>query len=950
LVPDGVQRLQLDLTVDQKVYLPGLTVSKFKLTSENDNDIDIKQVTILSYPTNINLSLGQLPPFWTRLGEMTDEETTPDFAEFLQIFLNEAKVENGVYIVPVVVHSDIIARVDIIFDIEYVRQSEVLPAGLSEVVLPFDYGGEPKQEKGLLEVSLPVGAKVIPKDTTVKVIGAFEESRIAYGPYGIQTSEKKKMVSVKPSFSQAQPIQLENETPVTSFDMLLAAVSSTVNLEVNLMDDSDGKPFGESLLPTPVTIQLDRDTADSPTWISAPLSREFLLRKDKRYWLVLQVIEGEAAWGVDGADPAKSDATPLHFTDNGGLSWRETTVKETEDTLVALFRLRNTPTRFQVPIELQVGSGKLARRVKLDRFQPLGRVDFTLDFDEVANAINDYLNEASQTSCLEAEHIINGDFESWTRLNDEDNPRHSIPYPWTVTSGRVVSKALPNPLNLAAQLGYSLPTDGGPVQTVPTAISQVVPIVGGCEYQFEFLGSSTNGEGLAEIFWMGDECVEIQSEQIPITESEQIPTIGIEGGGSISSFHRVKLKSPANATQAEVRFTVPAETVAVIDQVSLMITSETVINGRLWTQPNKLPVDWKIFEDGTEKELEEVKGIQLIQQDKGIEVKNSDSGTVSLVQTVQALADKTYVLEFHGRTISEPTLQTNPRVELHWLKDDGSEIGLPSTIEVMPAGSNHYLQEGKVPLDVDHGEIHLMVPPVSSLEVEKVSLKNPVEIEVPLTFIAQSPGEMTVSDLRVAYEITPAERPPIPAKGLCSPTPPGRKPGEGPKDCCFCSCCGTETTMKEQVSIETKDGGPAVVGRCSQCGSDMVSPGGLSVQGAKQVSLEAAIASRRKARSGTRAIRRKKSKKGIAHRVSAELPVSRTSNKKVFVTEEKIPETVEKKEESPFRSKEQEQLANLASEILTLMQDPVLSPLRSYKLDTILELSPEKLYERLRKD
>ena len=38
------------------------------------------------------------------------------------------------------------------------------------------------------------------------------------------------------------------------------------------MADSDGKPFAERLLPAPVTLELDRDLAANPTWISARLA------------------------------------------------------------------------------------------------------------------------------------------------------------------------------------------------------------------------------------------------------------------------------------------------------------------------------------------------------------------------------------------------------------------------------------------------------------------------------------------------------------------------------------------------------------------------------------------------------------------------------------------------------------------------------------------------------
>ncbi|MCZ7627064.1 MAG: hypothetical protein M5R38_15985 [Candidatus Methylomirabilis sp.] len=47
--------------------LPGLLVTKFKLTRATGS-LDVSSVTIRSVPTNVSLRLGDLPPFWTHLG------------------------------------------------------------------------------------------------------------------------------------------------------------------------------------------------------------------------------------------------------------------------------------------------------------------------------------------------------------------------------------------------------------------------------------------------------------------------------------------------------------------------------------------------------------------------------------------------------------------------------------------------------------------------------------------------------------------------------------------------------------------------------------------------------------------------------------------------------------------------------------------------------------------
>ena len=94
--------------------LPGLTVSKFKLTAKTDNlGPTTSTVTIRSTPANLTVRLGKMAPFWARPGELAAPDTSPDFAALLQAFLATAAFENGYYLVPLVVHSDTLARLSV---------------------------------------------------------------------------------------------------------------------------------------------------------------------------------------------------------------------------------------------------------------------------------------------------------------------------------------------------------------------------------------------------------------------------------------------------------------------------------------------------------------------------------------------------------------------------------------------------------------------------------------------------------------------------------------------------------------------------------------------------------------------------------------------------------------------------------------------------------------------
>src|SRR5215207_10949265 len=87
------------LITGNSATLPGLNVTKLKLTltaapAPAADGPDLTEVIIHSAPSNLSLRLGQTSAFWTHVGEMTQAETTPDFAVALQGFLADAEVEN----------------------------------------------------------------------------------------------------------------------------------------------------------------------------------------------------------------------------------------------------------------------------------------------------------------------------------------------------------------------------------------------------------------------------------------------------------------------------------------------------------------------------------------------------------------------------------------------------------------------------------------------------------------------------------------------------------------------------------------------------------------------------------------------------------------------------------------------------------------------------------------
>lgn len=389
--------------------LPTMTTEKVKLTAvSNDEslvdpngDVSFYGLTIRSVPTNVSVRLGEMPPFWTYLGELATAQTSPDFAAVLNAFLAEASAEDGFYAIPFVVHSDTIARLDVTLAIDYVVEQPILPSYLPEVAMPYGYSSLPGVEEGLLTLNLPRGATIA--GTGGAVQGTFDATRVVSGEIG--ESGATATATVSPDQALAQPIQLAAETPVSGIDLPLANTQpGLAGLHLALQADADGKPSGQVL--TSAEVRVEKPVPGGSAWGSAALPAEFRFLPDERYWLVLQSVSGEAYWDVTPSEPGE---IALQATASGGLSWRMAATDKGQKPLAAVYRLRHTPERFSVPLQLQLGEEPDAVRVRFDRFAPLGRVEFDVDF---AAGLEEYLDSPSAVSpCGAGELLTNGGFD-----------------------------------------------------------------------------------------------------------------------------------------------------------------------------------------------------------------------------------------------------------------------------------------------------------------------------------------------------------------------------------------------------------------------------------------------------------------------------------------------------------------------------------------------------------
>jgi hypothetical protein len=802
--------------------LPGLTVARFRLRLPNalpQGDVaSVSTVTIRSVASNLTVRLGEQPPFWTRLGDLTVPATSPDFSAALLAYLLDAAVSNGSYIVPLTVHSDTLARLDATLEVEFLRRRRILPDGLDLVTLPYDFGGIP-QGDAALTVDLPAGAQVPPGATAGRVAGSFEATRIVFGPVGRVPAPAA--AAVTPSRVQAQPLVLPHDETFTSLDLLVAAVTPSATVSVTLAPDTDGKPLLEPLLPQPLTARLSRSAGGGAAWVNLPLPAELLLLRGS-YWVVVQALEGEA---VCRAGPAAVGDPGMHSSADGGLSWRATTAAELPGALATPVRLRRIPATFQMPIELRIGGvggagaggAGAVQRVPLDRFAPLGRVDFALDFPAVADAVNRQLAQASPPTCGEAEHLANGQFafERWRPTGTADE---ELPEEWELTSGHA-KRMRPHGAELGRLPDPGTPPAPGP--NGPTGLSQLVPVLGGCRYRFAVVATATRDDAVAEVTWLSGGCDGLRVDRLPI--AQEAPE-----GDLDNPVARIDLAAPAGATQAEVRLVVPEPTVARVQQMSLATTADTIINGDLRELTGIAPAGWTPEPTGSLDDL----FYEVV--DEVATLRNDGAADIALVQRVTAAPQESWTLDFSGLARAGVDGRS-PRIELDWLGTAGEQTAADVVESITATDFDRLLAEGTVPAGTNAIALRLVLPPGGVVRPRVLALRFPLLTTIPVTFVAQAPGELTLAGAEVAFDQVEPAPPEVPATGLCAATPPGREPGARPPDCAFCPCCGKERTLGDPAAAITRAGRPGRVGTCPGCGTELVRLGGRLDTAARRV-------------------------------------------------------------------------------------------------------------------
>jgi hypothetical protein len=850
LVPDKKPLiLRLPTESDQaearpvEISLPMLVSDKIKLTAVSDDEgtvgddgqVRLYGVRISSAPTNVSVRLGQMSPFWTRPGALTsiDGETSPDFATVLNAFLAETPPENGFYTIPIVIHSDAIARINVGVVIEYVITTQALPPYLAAATLSYDFSTLPGPGSLAFEIKIPPQAKPTPSQAYVQLRGQFDSSRIAQGHIGEDPASFP--VAVFPERSVAQPFCPSEDIDISAIDLKLEGQArSLVKLNVAIQSDADGKPSGEVLANTDVQVKAPLPGV-SP-WLSAPLSTPLRISTNqaKRYWIVLQSLSGHANWH---AVPV-SNAEPMQHSQDGGLSWRVATAVGASSLLSGLFRLRHIPQNYSIPVRLRIGSTRHA--IELSRYAPLGRVDFTLDFSE---SFTQHLREVQSKSTVGRNLLVNG---ALSQPPPDDATRRLFGVEaWQDPGELTLRTGILGRTDLASERFVTLSADGKPVRMDLAGRDPVHTTLAELKVAIEqatsgMIGFATGTRSISGITlyrwsrpqvptaWQGvpGQVIRTVLEQQPIVlltalpdllepilvTDEDIATaqaaagpahfsqhITVEGGhryrlafaydciangtpqdpalwhlswldkdgnaiaaenGLLFARHapeyELVVTAPESAVEAKLKFEEPGDQVLALQDISFAPTTELL----------SCPCfcSWQVMsaENGNEVDVPrgwEVSSGWVERRSDGLLLKEDATEDVVLIQRVGVVTGREYSLRIHASvqpprspSVSKQSPEQCARVELRWLGATSQDPPIILALGEHSLGKRGWT--GKAPEAAEQAEVRLVRPQnCGDWLVKEIHFVESDLFTIPMVFEAEAPGELTVSNLSVAYDL-----------------------------------------------------------------------------------------------------------------------------------------------------------------------------------------------------
>jgi len=342
-------------------------------------------------------------------------------------------------------------------------------------------------------------------------------------------------------------------------------------------------------------------------------------------------------------------------------------------------------------------------------------------------------------------------------------------------------------------------------------------VASGLRYELNVQALASEEGATAELHWYTGACVEGRTDSVPIVVPRPVfgttaatPQLGLLP-------HRIATTAPVGANQVEVRFHTPPGVAAVVDRVSLRVDPNVLPNANLSLAADVLE-GWQLAPPSPS-------GFDVTTAaGRGLILHNGAGLTVTVSQSAEVHERENYRLTVEGSAVPGQAVAV-PSVVVQWTRD-GQPVGQSVAVPMTADAGSPVVRELSTPAGAGGVDVRLVLPPNTALRITRVALDHIATTRLPVTFIAEAPGELTLTDWRVDYDMPEAPPvPPIPASGLCRPGRPEAVPGERPDECCYCPTCQGEHQMVDPQPTVTSGDVQGTRFTCANCGAAVTLPG-----------------------------------------------------------------------------------------------------------------------------
>ncbi len=382
---------------------------------------------------------------------------------------------------------------------------------------------------------------------------------------------------------------------------------------------------------------------------------------------------------------------------------------------------------------------------------------------------------------------------------------------WALTAGRIAPVYRAAPGARAAHLGAS---------SSSSAISQLFHVQAEQLYELKFAAGASADGGVAELFWFGEGCDLLAEVTVPVQVVdcwEAWPT------------HVWRGEAPAGAHHAELRFRQPAGSTMRLRDVSLQAPTNLAQNGDFAQSATASGAAAAI--PGWEGPA----GLAAQVTTDGLLLAPQPGQPAQLSQRLPVTAGEAYSLAINGYVQQSGQGGAPTEIRLRWL----DSLTPMTTHTLTQQQFDQNLFSGQVPADCEEVELILWQPAGGAALISQISFSQPAPLTVPITVLAESEGELTLSNVGVVLEETPPAAPAgaeaVPEPIPCPPTPGDNRPpsavaaeldklaDEVPR--AHCPCCAQHRPVSTQWVQQSRSGMKGAWSRCQTCGASFVAFG-----------------------------------------------------------------------------------------------------------------------------